>query len=129
VKVRAWAASLSFRRLRPLFVAALVVAGVLFTFANPAQTWFDQHQDIAAARNRNAVLEEQSRQLQARVELLGTDAEIERIAREEYGLAKPGEEAFGILPAPGSADPPPAPAPPEPRPWWQRAWDTATFWS
>jgi cell division protein FtsB len=124
-------ASLGDRRVRRLFVAALVVAGILFTFGNPARTWYDQHQDIAAARERNDVLDEQSRQLEARAAQLRTDAEVERIAREQYGLVKPGEEAFGILPAPGSGagqPPPPSPPPPPPRPWWERAWDTATFW-
>jgi cell division protein FtsB len=114
---------------RRLFVVALVVVGILFTFGNPARTWFDQHQEITAARERNAVLDEQSRELQARVEQLNTDAEVERIAREEYSLVKPGEEAFGILPAPGSSRPPPPPPPPDPGSLWQRAWDTVTFWS
>ncbi len=117
------------RRLRRLFVVALVVAGALFTFGTPARTWFDQRQEISAARERNTVLEEQSRHLRARVEQLGSAAEVEQIAREEYGLVRPGEEAYGILPAPGSPPPPPLLSPPEPRSWWQRAWDTATFWS
>ncbi len=119
----------SHQRLRRLFVSGLVVVGILFTFANPARTWHDQRQDIAAARERNVVLDQQSRQLQARAEKLATDDEVERLARSDYGLVKPGEEAFGILPAPGSgpprAQPPP---PPEPRSWWQSAWDTLTFW-
>ncbi len=119
----------SHQRVRRLFVAGLVVAGILFTFANPARTWIDQRQDISAARERNAVLEEQSRQLRARAEKLATDAEVERLARSDYGLVKRGEEAFGILPAPGSGPPRvPPPPPPEPRSWWQGAWDDVTFW-
>jgi len=118
--------------MRRLFVAFLVVAGILFTFGTPARTWYDQRQEIVAARDRTVVLDQQSRELQARVDQLNTDAEVERIAREQYGLVKPGEEAFGVLPAPGSA--PPAPRPPIParqrhRPWLSRAWDTITFWS
>jgi len=117
------------QRLRRLFIAALVVVGILFTFANPARTWQEQRRSIAAAHERNAVLDEQSQQLQAQVELLRTDAEIERLAREEYGLVKPGEEAFRILPAPGAGPPRAEPAPsPGPRPWWRSAWDAATFW-
>ena len=127
--LRARLATIGSRRLRRLFVVALVVVGILFTFGNPARTWFDQHQDIAAARERNAVLAEQSRELQARVDQLNTDAEVEQIARKEHGLVRPGEEAFGILPGPSPNDPPPPPPPPEPRPWWERAWDTVTFWS
>ena len=117
------------QRMRRLFVAGLVVAGILFTFANPARTWYDQRQEIAAAIERNEVLDQQNRQLQARADLLLTDAEVERLARAEYGLVKPGEEAFGILPAPGSGPKlPVAPPPPKPRPWWQSARDTMVFW-
>ena len=117
------------QRIRRLFIVSLVVAGILFTFANPARTWFDQRQEIAAARERNIVLDEQSQELRARAATLRTDEEIERIAREEYGLVKPGEEAFGILPAPGSGPPKPeAEPPPPPRSVWRTAWDAVTFW-
>jgi len=116
--------------MRRLFVVALVVAGILFTFGTPARTWYDQRQEIVAARDRTAVLDQESRDLQARIDQLNSDAEVERIAREQYGMVKPGEEAFGILPAPGSGPParPPAP-PPKHRSWWERARDKVTFWS
>lgn len=115
--------------MRGLFVASLVVVGILFTFANPARTWQEQRREIAAAQQRNTVLDEQSQELRARAETLRTDAEVERLAREEYGLVRAGEEAFGILPAPGSGPPrPEAEPPPPPRPLWRAAWDTLTFW-
>ena len=126
---RRHAAVASRLRLRRVFIASLVVVGILFTFANPARTWFDQRQEIAAARERNIVLDEQGKELRARAATLRTDEEIERIAREEYGLVKPGEEAFGILPAPGSGPrEPDAEPPPPPRSAWRAAWDTLTFW-
>jgi len=129
VTTRSRLAWLGHRRVRRLFVAALVVVGIMFSFGNPARTWYDQRQEIVAARERNAVLDQHSRDLQARADQLGTDAEVERIAREQYSLVRPGEEAFGILPAPSSPPAPPQPPPPpKHRPWWQRAWDTATFW-
>ena len=122
-------ASFGSTRVRRLFVVALVVVGILFTFGNPARTWYGQRQEIGAARERNTVLDEQNRRLQARADQLNTDAEVERIARQDHGLVKPGEEAFGILPAPSAGLPvPPPPPPPGPPPWWERAWDTVTFW-
>jgi len=126
---RRWTVVASRQRLRRLFIAGLVVAGILFTFANPARTWFDQRQEIIAARERNVVLDEQSQELRARAATLRTDEAIERIAREEYGLVKPGEEAFAILPAPGSGPPKPeAKPPPPPRSAWRDAWDAIIFW-
>ncbi len=116
-------------RLRRLFVVSLVVVGILFTFANPARTWNDQRQEIVAARERNAVLDQQTKGLQAQADTLSSDAEVERLARAEYGLVKPGEEAFSILPAPGAApSPPQPPPPPKPRSGWHSLWEKAKFW-
>jgi len=64
-------------------------------------------------------LDEENRRLQESVQSLKSDpAAIERIAREEMGLAKPGEYIFKIAPrsgansAPAGAAAPPAPAVP-----------------
>ena len=38
-------------------------------------------------------------QLEARLAILETDAEIERLARANYDLVFPGEESFRILPS------------------------------
>jgi cell division protein FtsB len=47
-------------------------------------------------------MNEENRQLEARVKALKTDPQaIERIAREEMGLARPGEYIFKIQPKPG----------------------------
>jgi cell division protein FtsB len=60
-------------------------------------------------------LDDENRKLQDRVRALKTDSTtIERIAREENGLARPGEYIFKIQPRPadaaGTASPPSAPA-------------------
>jgi len=73
-----------------------------------------------------------NRVLEDRAALLGSDAEVERLARSQYGLAKPGEKTYLILPAGGASDalrlPPPmvaraAPGPParrHPQSWWDK---------
>jgi cell division protein FtsB len=117
------------RRLLWVFVSSLVVVGLLFTLVNPVGTYLDQRREIAAERGRSAVLDEQTRALQARADQLKTDTEVERLAREQYGLVKPGEEAYGILPSPTTAPPAaPAPAPAAHRAWWQRAWRAVQIW-
>lgn len=35
-----------------------------------------------------------------RIEALSTDNELEQLARKDFGLAKPGEEIYRVLPAP-----------------------------
>ena len=41
--------------------------------------------------------------LEAEIQLLQTDTEIERIARRDFGFVYPGEEAYAILPRPVAA--------------------------
>lgn len=100
-------AGLAARRLVWPLLVVVVVAAVLFIGVFPARTWLNQRSSTAAAASRVAELTEQNAQMQSRIDALDTDAEIERIAREQYGLAKPGEEVYHILPTP--KDPVPVP--------------------
>jgi cell division protein FtsB len=77
------------------------------------QDVFGNHGVLAMRRSQQEAREEQrqinqmreeNRQLEARVKALRTDPQaIERIAREEMGLARPGEYIFKIPPKPGDA--------------------------
>ncbi len=78
-------------------LAALVVLAV---FVFPTRTYLDQRRQINAAGRELSVLDQQNAQLAAEARKLQTSAEIERIAREQYHLVRPGEHAFVILPAP-----------------------------
>ena len=115
----------------PLVGSVLLVA-MLFLFVFPTRTWLHQRDEIEAAEARLQVLDEQNRKLSGRVNELQTDAEVERIAREQYQLVRPGEEAYAILPAPGApeqdeiASIDEALEPADPLPWWKRAWNTLT---
>ena len=122
------------------FLGPSVAAGVLVAFLAagvfPTRTYLHQRDAIANEEAKLAVLTAENQKLAAKVDRLATDAEIERIAREQYNLVRPGEEAYAILPGP--ADPEAdaaaeaAPAPVEladpPPSWWQRAADALTFW-
>ena len=46
------------------------------------------------------MLQRENELLEQRITVLKTDAEVERIAREQYNLVRPGEEAYAVLPAP-----------------------------
>ena len=76
------------------------VLGVLAVGVFPTQTYLDQRSDTAEAQERLAVLRDQNEAYEARIERLQTAEEIERLAREQYNLVFPGEEAYAVLPAP-----------------------------
>ena len=88
-------------------LVTLAFVGVLFTTVFPTRTFLAQRASLNASTEQLGVLHEQNRLLEERVRLLNDDAEIERLAREEYHLVRPGEEAFAVLPAPGPPEPPP----------------------
>jgi cell division protein FtsB len=71
-------------------------------------------QEAAAAQKEINRLNEENRQLQDHVQQLKTDpATIERIAREDMGLARPGEYIFKIPPKPADTSLPGS-QPPDP---------------
>jgi cell division protein FtsB len=97
-----------------LFLVVLV--GLLFAFVYPTRTFLDQRAETDKARTQLEVLQAENARLTRESKRLSTDSEIERLARENYGLVKPGERPFVILPAPTTSAPPPAAttAPPAP---------------
>ena len=118
------------------FVASVVLVGILFLFVFPTRTYLGQRQELDAAERRAEILSKENAELAARVKRLNTDAEIERLAREQYNLVRPGEEAYAILPAPQPIEPEPAPVDPaaekkkaKHRGFLATVADRLTFWS
>jgi cell division protein FtsB len=105
-----WAGERPARSLRRLvwpLAVAVTLGGMMFVFFLPARALLQQRADLRDAETRMRVLSTQNQELTAQVATLHTDAEIQRLARQQYGLVFPGEEAYAILPSPQ----PPAPAP------------------
>lgn len=76
------------------------VLGAMAIGLFPTQTFLHQRAATSESEQRLAVLRDQNEAFEARLDRLGTDEEIERLAREQYNLAYPGEEAYAVLPAP-----------------------------
>lgn len=73
-------------------------------------------QEAAAAQKEIDQLNDENRKLQNHVEQLKTDpAEIERIAREQMGLARPGEYIFKVPSKPADSSTPGSHAPDPPK--------------
>jgi cell division protein FtsL len=106
----------------PLLLYALFAAG------QKAVENYQLNQQADALRAQLVSLRAQNIQLQQDIEQARTDAAIERIAREQLGLIKPGDHPLVLV---SSADtstpvvaPAPAPSPPvEARPTWRQWWD------
>lgn len=81
-------------------IGAVLLIGVLFLAVFPTRTYLDQRESIDDAHERLSVLREQNEKMEQRIRSLQTPDEIERIARQEYNLAKPGEEVYVIIPSP-----------------------------
>ncbi len=100
-------------------VASVVFVGFLFGAVFPTRTYLAQRREIAAAAERLELFAAQNGKLQAAVDRLQRDDEIERLARSRYNLVRPGEEAYAILPVPAPAPVVPVPVktpPPHPNP-------------
>jgi hypothetical protein len=76
-------------------VIAVLAIGVF-----PTRSFLQQHADTKQTEHRLAVLREQDAELAQQLKALNTPEEIERLARSQYNLVKPGEEAYAVLPAP-----------------------------
>jgi cell division protein FtsB len=92
--VRAWG-----RRLGPAVVVVLLL-GTLFLAIFPTPAYLNQRQSLDTAQTRLEVLTRENGRLEEKVGSLRTEEEIERLAREQFNLVRPGEEAYAILPPP-----------------------------
>lgn len=87
------------RMLGALLVSVLLVA-FLLVGVFPTRTFLAQRASTNDAARQVAALRARNKALGTQIDRLQTPEEIERIARQEYGMVRPGEEAYAILPTP-----------------------------
>lgn len=115
-------------------VVGTLLAVLLLSALYPIRQYYTQKTELKALTTQEAQLLDRIRELtEARSRLL-TEEEIERIAREELGMVRPGEIAFAVVPGSDTATakagrPPAIPsvdaakaAPASPA-WYERWWD------
>ncbi|MDQ2754137.1 MAG: septum formation initiator family protein [Actinomycetota bacterium] len=81
-----------------MFLVAVAVVGVLLLFVLPGRTLLGQRHTLSITESRIHALSSENQKLSDRINQLQNNSEIERIARQDYGLVKPGEQALAILP-------------------------------
>ena len=96
---------------RKRIIIAAVIIGLflafLFVFAGPygVINMISIHKDKKILMGKISKLKAERDSLTEEIRLLQTDnKEIERIAREQYGMAKPGEKVYKIVPADTSSE-------------------------
>jgi cell division protein FtsB len=90
-------------------VYVVVLAVVVYTVF-PVRTYLNQRAASERARQQIEVIARENERLEQRADDLRDPDTIEQLAREDLGMVKPGEESYGILPAPQQ------PAPQQPAP-------------
>ncbi len=81
-----------------LAVTVLLV-GVLFVAVLPTPTFLEQRSETAQLESELAEVQAEREAVQAEIDRLGTDSEVEALARRN-GYVRPGEEAYNVMPTP-----------------------------
>jgi cell division protein FtsB len=121
------------RRRLPGLLAVAALVGVVVTAAGifPFRQIIGQEKAVGLAREKLAALEEENARLAVEAAALESDAEIERLAREQFGLVMPGEIGYVVVSPPGEVAAPaesevPTLDRPGEQPWWKDLWDYLT---
>lgn len=108
----------------------LLIGAAFLTQLVPYQQILESQRQVNAARAQLQALEEENALLQADVDALHTESEVEKLAREKLGYVRPGERAYVVLDPPGADAEAPsvtnADVIPEDRTWVDEVWDFLT---
>ncbi len=121
------------RRPRRGVLVALVLVGLVAGILGgvfPFRQMFAHHRQVDAAEQQLADLQAANAELEGEIAKLQSPVEIERIAREQFGLVRPGETGYVVEvpePAPVLADETDQADQSEaPSGFWQGIWDFLT---
>ncbi len=78
---------------------AVIIGGLALL---PARTWTTQREATEQTESDITFTRQEIAELEARLRVLETDSEVERVAREDFDLVFPGEESYRILPPPSN---------------------------
>ncbi|MGH8914989.1 MAG: FtsB family cell division protein [Acidimicrobiia bacterium] len=107
----------------------ILLGAAFLTQVVPYRQIMESQRQVSSAQDRLDALEAENETLQADVEALSTDEEIEKLAREKLGYARPGETAYVVLDPPGGTDTTPTTTPEPVAPdktWVDELWEFIT---
>ncbi len=93
---------LELSRARQIFVAAFFGSIALLALEFPLHTLLNQRSQISQVASELSTVRSHNVALNSDISSLSKSSRIASIAHEEYGLVKPGQRSYVILPAAGS---------------------------
>ena len=107
-----------------LVMFALAAAAVY-----PLRQYVSQADRIQRLQDKQRALQAENQRLEQQRARLKDPAYVEQLAKRDFQLVEPGEEAWLVTGTPPTTRPAPAPPPPEPEsPWYKRAWRRLSGW-
>jgi cell division protein FtsB len=103
-------AAIEARRNRMPVLLAALAAVVLLATSFPLTVLYGQHHQLSAEATQLSQLHRQNALLAQQSQQLNSNAEVKRLARQNYQLVAPGQALYDILPAAGQAATPGAPS-------------------
>ena len=83
-------------------VTALVVVGLLFVVVFPVSAWLDQRSTLGQSERRLQTLQRERKRLDRQAARMSSPSEVEKIARDQFGMVRPGEQAYAAVPGPSA---------------------------
>jgi len=113
-----------------LALAALVAVVLTAAGIFPFRQIIADRRSVSLAQEKLLALREENSHLEEEVAALASDVEVERLAREQFGLVRPGEIAYVVVSPEGEEVLPPESEPtldrPGEQPWWRDLWEFLT---
>lgn len=112
-----------------LALSALVLLVVGALGLVPYRQVLARERAVELSQEKLDALAQENLRLEQLVSALQTDEEVERLAREQFGLVMPGEVGYVAVVPDHVVDPPPrerATTIERDEPWWRQVWDFLT---
>jgi cell division protein FtsB len=109
-------------------VLLLVMFALAATAVYPLRQYVSQQDRIERLQAKQRALAAENARLDAERKRLQDPAYVQQLAKRDYHVVSPGEEAWVVTGTPPSATAQPAEGAVPDRPWYKRAWQGLTGW-
>ena len=110
-------------------VLLLALFALAATAVYPLRQYVSQQDRIGRLEAKQQALAAENARLETERRRLQDPAYVQQLAKRDYHVVSPGEEAWVVTGTPPTSDAAPAGTAAEPdRPWYKRAWQAVTGW-